>query len=604
MCGFLISNQNFSTNGPNWDRAKNLLTCRGPDFQVDYHWEGGSVAHCRLEIIGLGRPGKQPFTNFPEEDLLVYNGEIYNYQDFLTFTLDKPTSDTQVLYSILRNRRFSDLNKLQGMFAFVYMDKVRNEIISGRDFFGIKPLYYQKTNLNKVIFSSVPGPILELSDDKKLDLKAISHFLALGIIPEGMSLMQNLVKHEKGVLKIWDLDSGQVKSERRIDFDLAKFPKVPVKKAIYTSIQAHLVSEVPIGVLLSGGIDSTLIASLVTKMIGQTNTFSLINSSNPRIDESSYSKWNARLLNSIHTEVEFEPKNSLGTVKSLIKSSGEPFSDAAYVPLAELTKVASNHLKVVLAGEGADELFQGYSRYKIEDFKANRPNSIPINFLKSRIFNYFDTSSNVSSPVTRTISSLRESIPSVSHSKLLYSEWDLMFKTLPESTQNAFNEFQRSWNVYSEHSNYYNDSNFKIERSFDTFEWLPNVLLEKSDRATMLSGIEARLPFLDPYVWHAIKDSTIKGTNKDLLRSFLYELLPAAKIPKKKMGLSVDITALLSSSGMDEYINWAISDKKSVLFAENEKLSKDFMERINLNNYFAFRVATLAIWQNESGLFL
>jgi len=116
--------------------------------------------------------------------------------------------------------------------------------------------------------------------------------------------------------------------------------------------------------------------------------------------------------------------------------------------------------------------------------------------------------------------------------------------------------------------------------------------------------VTERLPFLDPYVWHAIKDSTIKGTNKDLLRSFLYELLPAAKIPKKKMGLSVDITALLSSSGMDEYINWAISDKKSVLFAENEKLSKDFMERINLNNYFAFRVATLAIWQNESGLFL
>lgn len=598
MCGFVVSTDSYIDKVSQWNNSVNCIQHRGPDSRETIHNKKFSATHFRLEIIGLGDHAKQPYSKNMEEDVLLFNGELYNFKSIFASELKCFRSDTSMLYELLQNEQYEKLNSIRGMFSFVYINFLRNEIVSGRDFFGIKPLYFLSYK-NKLFFSSTVAPLIKLNFNKTdINFDVIAHYLASGLILEGRNLISGISKHEKGNIKIWDLNTSKLKKE--ININLTNSHSHNLENALRNSLKLHFVSDVPVGLLLSGGLDSTLLAALCRKENKQVQTFSLINPNDKFIDESTFIDHNLKRLGLPNQKVEYFPKDSLAAIIAIIKSSGEPFTDAAYIPLYFLTKSVSKNLKVVLAGEGADELFLGYSRYKIEMAKNF------IKFLLNKQFISLATKllnhdhKNFEKQL-RVLKYLMGPTPSVAHSNLLFAEWENTLEILPEQTLKALRIFEDNWEKEAS-KNYYQKLN--SERNFDTFSWLANVLLEKSDRASMQNGVEIRVPYLDSEVWNVSNKLKIKNSHKDPLRDILYRNFPDVKIPTKKKGLSVNFNEVIYGSGLIEYLKWGLNDKKSFLFFEKNSLTSNFLEAVKKNNYLSFRVATLAVWQNEYKQFL
>jgi asparagine synthase (glutamine-hydrolysing) len=189
----------------------------------------------------------------------------------------------------------------------------------------------------------------------------------------------------------------------------------------------------------------------------------------------------------------------------------------------------------------------------------------------------------------------------VAHSYLLFAEWHKTFEILPEQTIKALKIFESNW---EENSKKIYSQTLNAERNFDTFTWLANVLLEKSDRASMQNGVEVRVPFLDNDVWLQANKLKIRNTKKNPLKEILIRNFPDAKIPRKKKGLSVNFNEIIYKSDLVDYLKWGLNDKKSFLFFEKNNLTSKFLEATKVNDYLSFRIATLAVWQNEHKLFL
>ena len=210
MCGFVFSTKQLNANHAAWRSATKRIECRGPDCSNEQFGEFGSAGHARLEIIGLGDVGKQPYSSRDKNefsDLLLFNGEIYNYVALAKELGINARSDTAVLFELLKRERFDLISKLQGMFSFVFWNKKKNELISGRDKFGIKPLYYSNSESFDLCFGSVASSILDLNPGSAPDLQSITTFLAAGFFYEETSVSKNVFKHPRGKFYNWKKDS-------------------------------------------------------------------------------------------------------------------------------------------------------------------------------------------------------------------------------------------------------------------------------------------------------------------------------------------------------------------------------------------------------------
>jgi asparagine synthase (glutamine-hydrolysing) len=362
-----------------------------------------------------------------------------------------------------------------------------------------------------------------------------------------------------------------------------------VPRALADSVAAHLVSDVPVGVLLSGGVDSTLIASLAAERVPDLQSFSLVNPAAPHIDEASYAAWNAQLLGTRHHEVPFDPSSAMTLTRELIATSGEPFGDAAYLPLATLCCEVRRHVKVVLAGEGADELFAGYRRYDVE-----RPRqggiTAPLAGIAGRIAGgrrRYDR--GAPSMRTRTLASWAAADPYLAHSYLLSGEWPVVAAS-PRGAE-ALRLHRARWGNLVRQG-------LPAYRAYDLCEWLPNVFLEKSDRASMLASVEVRVPFLDPVVAASARGLDLRDSRKRPLRDLLQQRHPAVRLPPRKMGLSVDLPALLARSGLGAFAESALHDDGSVLNLDGMPDRSELARRARANAALAFRLATVGVWQD------
>ncbi|MCA9241704.1 MAG: asparagine synthase (glutamine-hydrolyzing), partial [Planctomycetales bacterium] len=349
-----------------WERALASIASRGPDATGEWASDGISFGHQRLSIIGLGSEGAQPRVTDPEH-VLVFNGEIYNFRELAEELGIAARSDTQVLYEIGRRGEWSRwIRRLRGMFAFVHYHQTAKALTVARDPFGIKPLFYRHHSDGSLSFASTVAALAELSPMTLAPSPvALTGFLANGVFSHGTTAFSEISKIEPGVLKKWQrTERGWVVKRQQIE--LSGWPSETTSGALRDSVAAHLVADVEVGVLLSGGVDSTLIAALAAEMSPGVRTFCLTNPQSPAIDEAALARHNASLLGTTHVEVPVTPATLADRADALIRSTGEPFSDAAYLPLSALSEVVAEHVKVALAGEGADELFGGYRRYDVE----------------------------------------------------------------------------------------------------------------------------------------------------------------------------------------------------------------------------------------------
>ncbi|MDI1290660.1 MAG: asparagine synthase (glutamine-hydrolyzing), partial [bacterium] len=586
MCGLVFTTLSSVATSAQWKRCVDVIECRGPDDIRQVSTDQYTAGHSRLAIIGLGAAGQQPYSHDPDADVLLFNGEIYNYREIGSDLGVEAESDTQVLYHLLRRGRTEKLSELRGMFAFVFWKRDPQIVIAARDFFGIKPLYVAEGLDGSLSFASVPAALAPLLARQAADPEAVAGFLATGFFPSATSAFDGIEKCPEGIVTTWKrTGSGWQRTTDALGID--SWPTLPTGEAIDDSVRAHLVSDVPVGVLLSGGIDSTLIAACAAEQIDGLLTFSLTNPDNPSIDEASYARWNATIIGTRHTEVPFESAGSLDIIRELVRSTGEPFGDAAYIPLSVLCERVAGELKVVLAGEGADELFGGYRRYEVERHRYAGLTGPPLRAL-SRVRKshaaYLDR--EPSQPV-RAWAQWGETDDYLAHAFLLSSEWSAVAAALPTATPAALARQQRTWSSLPELPQ---SLSLPSHKAYDLTQWLPNVFLEKSDRASMLNSVEVRVPYLDPVVARASMAVRPDGTTKAALRSALLAKLPDVRLPPRKMGLSVDVATLISSTGLDEYVTFMLHDSGSIIRTMDSATSDLLERRAALNPTLAFRL--------------
>jgi asparagine synthase (glutamine-hydrolysing) len=434
-----------------------------------------------------------------------------------------------------------------------------------------------------------------LSKSRSASQPALAGFLAMGFFPSGVSPFVDISKLPKGLIQTWTQNNGHWKNRNQV-ITLKTWSTLVISEALSNSVAAHLVSDVPVGVLMSGGVDSTLLAAVVAQHDRDLRTYSLTNKAEPVLDESQFARWNAKLIGSKHTEVEFDVSNSIQIINKIVRSSGEPFGDPAFVPLAVLCERVAQELKVVLAGEGADELFAGYKRYDIERLRDSIYTKYPLRILSKLMKGNASYEKSRVSHKSRSLAAWSEKNPFLSHSFLLFSEWKSVSQLMPEATIQALNLQMSNWE-----KDFTENNEFKLaeNRMFDLNQWLPNVFLEKSDRASMLSGVEIRVPYLDPEVAKSSMMSSPKNSQKITLRRELFRLMPEVKLPVNKMGLGVNTLKLMANRELKCSKDFILHDSHSPLKFTSKKDIPILEQRAKMNPNFGFRISILGIWAQQ-----
>ncbi|MBK93761.1 MAG: asparagine synthase (glutamine-hydrolyzing) [Rickettsiales bacterium] len=510
MCGimglFSLSINNNKKN--NLINACKLLSHRGPDDEGFYSNKKILLLHKRLSIIDL-KTGKQPIEN--EDFVLIANGEIYNDLDIRrqipNFSF-KTGSDCESILAVYSKYGLNGFNKLRGMYAFAIYDKKRKKIILGRDPFGIKPLYYFHKNKELIFSSEIKALIAAGNLEIKFKKKKIIELLQLQYNSGISTLFSKILRIRPGEIKVFN---SEINTEKSIIFDKSKIFKNKKKissnklgKILEKSVELHQRSDVPFGLFFSGGIDSTIILYLMSKISKKKIiSYSILFDTPNQFEEKKKLEKIAKECNSKINFVNFSDEDFWNILPKVLKYNDDPILDYAIVPTFRLAQAAKKDVKVILSGEGADEIFAGYGRHR----------KIKRSFFK------------------------KQNYP--------YGELD-KFKT--------FQERFSGWNFELNFSRF---SNVNINLSllqklqlFDCNEWLPNNLLIKLDRCLMAHGLEGRTPFIDVDVFKNFFgiDDQLKiknGLGKFVLRMFLKENLPSYDFSKKKTGFTVPIISWL-----------------------------------------------------------
>ena len=516
------------------------IESRGPDDSGFYSDRRISLGHRRLSIIDLSPKGEQPMFNENGAIVIVFNGEIYNFKT-LKLDLEKKgykfrsNSDTEAIIAGYEEYGESICSKLDGMFAFAIWNKKNKELFIARDRIGKKPIYYSIQN-NNIIFASEIKSLLKTGVSREIDKITLLDTIANRFSPGNNTVFSQIKKlppghyglFVKGKLKIypyWHIPQLTEKHHPTIK---------EVDSLIENAVGKRLISDVPIGILLSGGLDSSTMVAYMARKTDKIKTFSV--GFTEGIDESKYARIVANHFNTYHKEIVLE-KEILSHLPKVVWHLDEPISDPAALPTYLLSKEVSKHVKVALSGEGGDEVFGGYdtvNKLQLLQRINKIPNAIKFNLMapvlralstfnkypKKQIYNF---GANLSES-----KSIEES-----YKKLYYFPFNSneLKEFTGRSRQDLLDNFIKNKDLYKSSINFY----FK--------EWLPNDLLMKVDKMSMAHGLEIRAPFLDKdlieYFFNIPRNYKI---NRDIFRKTVSPHLPKIITNRKKQGFSLPIS--------------------------------------------------------------
>tara|TARA_B100001540_G_scaffold317694_1_gene352203 strand:- start:349 stop:2103 length:1755 start_codon:yes stop_codon:yes gene_type:complete len=369
MCG--IFGITKKTEFQEMDVSGSTILChRGPDNEGNWENEHIKLEHSRLAIMDLTDAGNQPFEQNAGK-VLVFNGEIYNFHELQEKWFDKNNpwqthSDTEVLYRGLVEKGLDCLNELNGMFAFGYYDKISNKIFIVRDRYGIKPVYYYHNGLD-FIFASEQKAIAEFTGWNP-NLNNLSEYSVFKYVSGNKTTIENIYELEPGHAAEFNVTSGELKIWRWYDFAKERTEKdidyEKLETIVFDSINRHLISDAPVGIQLSGGVDSSILAWYVNKIKGEGIKSFSINFLESEFDESVEAAKTAKKFNFDHHSIPFSVDDFVEIWPKAIEFFDEPINHPHTIPLFKLYQVAKDHVKVLLSGEGADEVFLGYEHHK------------------------------------------------------------------------------------------------------------------------------------------------------------------------------------------------------------------------------------------------
>ncbi|WP_323597207.1 asparagine synthase (glutamine-hydrolyzing) [Aliarcobacter butzleri] len=544
MCGILGTN--FLNE--RFDKSLELLHHRGPDFQNSIKIGNKQFGHTRLAIIDLDEEANQPMIF--DDILLVFNGEIYNYKELIHVEhLEcKTKSDSEVLIRLYQKYGFDFLNKLNGMFSFCIYDMKKDLYFCARDRYGKKPFFYYFKD-NKFIFSSSVKSILNLLDYKpNLNKVALSKYMQYFVSFGEDSFYQDIFKLEASTYLIY-------KPNKSRELQKKKYYKINTYKAIkdekqalndieellFKSVEYRLNSDVEVASLLSGGIDSSLISALYTKISGKKiNTFSIGYNEHKNYCELDFAQITASHINSNHHPVEINQKEYINHFEQTLDMLEEPHGDSAAIPLNVLTKqIHKAGIKTVLSGEGSDEIFLGYDNYakflKYYEFEKSLSNEQ--NIFLNDIIGALQNNTKESEYLRRIVkkqnlyNSFGEIYTDIQRKRL--------FKKVPTYKSETAKQDPVDWMSY-----------------IDLKIWLGESLLSKVDRISMGNSLELRTPFLDfnlvNYMFSVESHIKVGDTNKYLLKKIASKYIPETIINRTKKGFN---------SPFNEWLNKEYKDK-------------------------------------------
>jgi asparagine synthase (glutamine-hydrolysing) len=528
-----------------------VMAHRGPDDEGVFIGEGVAIGMRRLSIIDLSN-GFQPISNEDGTVWIVFNGEIYNYQELRrdlqrrghTF---KTASDTETIVHLYEDVGARCVDRLRGMFAFAIWDTRRRQILLARDRLGIKPLYYRERD-GELLFASELKPILQLAEvERSLDWASVGHLFTTLATPATRSIVKGVSKLEPArigvasrgrtlrIERYWDLDF--LPNERATEGEFVE----QLREQLGEAVALHQVSDVPVGAFLSGGLDSSAVVAMMSRPKDvQLKTFS-IGFAEASHDELPYARQVAATFGTDHYDLVLRP-NVVQIVEDLTWYLDEPFGDTSAIPTYMVSKLAAEHVKVVLSGDGGDELFAGYDKYVVEGRERVReqiPRAIrraagaigafmPHGMTGRRFLRhlalegqdrYFDASTMFHADELRDLFR-REALAQI----IRHDPW--------ATSRAEWRESSGDWLAAAQ----YDDIN----------RYLPLDILTKVDRMSMAHSIEARPPLLDhKFVEFAATIPArlrLRGRDsKYIFKKAMRGILPDAIVDRQKHGFAVPL---------------------------------------------------------------
>ncbi len=562
MCGIVGSAEVCGSGPQPWLQvASNALYHRGPDEFGEWWSDCGRVglAHRRLSIIDLSELGTQPMHSRSRFSSIVFNGEIYNFMELRSELSDLghkfySRSDTEVLLAAYEEWGTGCLEKLNGMFAFALFDSLRQKLFLARDRAGEKPLYYKKSSGSLRFASELKALLSDHSMPRKIDWEALDCYFSMGFVPgeqciyegyrklaPGHAMTFNIVDDSLEIWRYWEPPAFS--EENYTELELVD----RLDEILEDAVRRQMVSDVPIGILLSGGLDSSLITAMAARNSDNVRTFSVGFPGHGKFDESKHARLIANHFGTEHIELIAEP-TSVDLLPSLARQFDEPMVDSSMFPTWLVTNLIRKHCTVALGGDGGDELFGGYGHHSlllkmrdtlkyipkwVREIVAKSTERFAPYGIKGR--NYllgFDVDLNFGLPAVSSVCFDR-----VARTQLLrgYEQHKLIAETIrSERTSKDIDLLQR------------------ITRT-DFSNFLAEDVLVKVDRTSMMNSLEVRAPILDRRVLDFAfgkVPSHLKATNtnkKILLKSLARRILPDDFNENRKQGFSIPISEWLKS---------------------------------------------------------
>ncbi len=613
MCGIYGTTIKYTDNQIKLKLARTEF--RGPDkmgWESYNHSSKNNVTfgHNRLSIIDIDPRSNQPF-NYVDKIKIVFNGEIYNFNE-LRKSLSKKghifntTSDTEVICAAYLEYGKNCLDYLNGMFAFVIYDVDNQKFFGARDRLGQKPFYYYLNGMDFEFSSQISSIQLFNEDKLTISTESIHKYLSWGTIPDTSSIFNEIKKLQAGHFFTFDLLSGEFDNEAYWDIDYmgkSKFEgsyndaKVELENILKDSVKMRLFADVPVGVFLSGGVDSSVIAALATKSTNEKiKTFS-VKFNEKGFDESLYAQKVAKHLNTDHHIIECNYDEGMELIDNFYHYYDEPFSDSSAIPSMLLAKHTKKHVTVALSGDAGDENFIGYHRYNWVQYMNkiyNLPK--PLRFLASKTLNMMP---NYKLKIIGNV--IKSKNVNDAYLSTLYNPNSDWF----EFDNDRVTQFDELKYLYHENKNI-----FERVSDFDLKTYLNWDINTKVDRATMAYSLEARAPLLDYRVVEFARSlpTNFKFKNKNqkrILKDVLYKHVPKEIFDRPKSGFTMP------------FKEWFKTDLKDYVLAELsiENLSeipgikpKEVIKKINQhmdgswNNYaLIWKLIILRQWLKNNG---
>ncbi|OWY19266.1 asparagine synthase (glutamine-hydrolyzing) [Sphingobacteriales bacterium UPWRP_1] len=557
IAGFFTHRAFFSET--DLHKATRSLEHRGPDAEGFYSDGIAFLGHRRLRVIDLSMAANQPMVSQNGRYVMVYNGEVFNFRE-LTSLLNKASiycktnSDTEVILELFALHGTGFVHLLNGMFAIAIYDKTQHHLYLFRDRMGVKPLYYFWNGHDFAFASELKALAILPQIDKTICRQALQHYLQMGCIPAPLSIYQNCYKLEQGTYAVvsgggilqlntyWNLQ--QQLSDTVVDNQ--QQAKQTFADLLTSSVRYRMIADVPFGTFLSGGTDSSLVTAIAQSVASKpVNTFT-IGFSDAKFNEAPFAKKIAQQLGTNHHELMLTEKDALQLIPELSGIYDEPYADSSAIPTLLVSKMAKQHVTVILSGEGGDELFWGYGAHRW----ANRLNNPLLRMVKTPLAALFGKMNSRYRRVAALLNfNPRQLLPLHIHSQEQYyfsqSETIALLQLPPEILLTGYEK-----SVPGQPPRKLTPA--EQQALFDLTFYLPDDLLVKTDRASMYYGLEARTPYLDyrvvAFALNLHPSLKMRGSvSKYLLRQLLYDYLPPALFNRPKWGFGVPMARWLQT---------------------------------------------------------